>query len=159
MILGMHHTAIATLDIERLSRFYCELIGLKKITEDGWSGAPELDAIVGLRNSAARFMLLSAGNQFLELFEYSSPVTQPGDPGRRVCDPGFTHICFVVDDIDSEYERLSSAGMPFHAAPLKAGDRPLRATYGRDPDGNVVELLQIVGDTPFDYAPTAPRWR
>jgi hypothetical protein len=46
-----------------------------------------------------------------------------------------------------------------HAPPLKAGDRPLRATYGRDPDGNVVELLQIIGETPFDYVPTAPRWR
>jgi len=159
MILGMHHTAIATADIDKLSKFYCDVIGLRKIAEDGWANVPELDSIVGLKNSAARFMLLSAGNQLVELFEFSSPAGRPGDPNRPVNDQGFTHICFVVDDIDAEYERLVAAGMPFFAPPVKAGDRPLRATYGRDPDGNVVELLQIVGDTPFNYLPTTPRWR
>jgi len=31
--------------------------------------------------------------------------------------------------------------MRFHCPPQDVGD--LRATYGRDPDGNVVELLEV----------------
>lgn len=159
MILGMHHTAIATCDIKRLSDFYISLFGCEKLIEDGWADAPGLDAIVGLSGSAARFMLLRAGNLCLELFQFSSPEPTPGDPDRPVSKPGFTHICFAVRDIDAEYARLTAAGMRFHTEPKDAGDRPFRATYGRDPDGNVVELLEILGDHPFDYASTQPRWR
>jgi hypothetical protein len=47
-----------------------------------------------------------------------------------------------VTDIDAEYERLKAAGMVFHCPPQAAG-KGFRATYGRDPDGNVVELLEV----------------
>jgi catechol 2,3-dioxygenase-like lactoylglutathione lyase family enzyme len=60
---------------------------------------------------------------------------------RPVCDHGITHICLDVVDIDTEYERLRAAGMTFHCPPQGVG--ALRATYGRDPDGNVVELLEV----------------
>jgi catechol 2,3-dioxygenase-like lactoylglutathione lyase family enzyme len=159
MILGLHHTALATRDIERLSAFYIAHFGLKKIVDDSWANAPALDEIVGLRNSAARFMLLSAGNQVLELLEFASPVSKPGDTERPVSDCGFTHVCFAVQDIMAEYERLSAAGMKFTAPPIISGDLPLCATYGRDPDGNVVELLEIRAAHGFDYQPTTPNWR
>ena len=45
-------------------------------------------------------------------------------------------------DIQAEYERLSAAGMRFHCPPLDMG--AVKATYGRDPDGNVVELQEIL---------------
>ena len=60
---------------------------------------------------------------------------------RPVCDHGITHICLDVADIDAEYERLKSAGMMFRCPPQGMGG--LRATDGRDPDGNVVELLEL----------------
>jgi len=158
MILGMHHTAIATRDLARLKDFYCDLFGMTPIVEDEWSDAPELDVIVGLEGSAASFALLKAGNQCLELFEYSAPQPRASDPNRPVCDAGITHICFGVTDLDAEYERLSAAGMTFNGVPQRAGDRPLRAIYGRDPDGNVVELLEVTGEHPFNYRPTTPSW-
>ena len=45
-------------------------------------------------------------------------------------------------DIDKEYERLAAAGMRFHCAPVQNGDAKM--TYGRDPDGNVIELLEFL---------------
>lgn len=159
MILGVHHTAIATRDIDALSAWYCDMFGLEKLCEDAWSDAPDLDRIVGLKNSAARFMLLSGGNHCLELFEFSSPDCGEHTPDRPVGKPGFTHICFAVDDIVAEHRRLSALGMEFHCPPVVAGDRPLIATYGRDPDGNVVELLQVIADGPFAYPTTRPEWK
>jgi len=38
-------------------------------------------------------------------------------------------------------------------------EAPIRAVYGRDPEGNVFELLEFRGDTPFDYAPSWTGWR
>lgn len=159
MIIGVHHTAISTHDIEALSAWYIEMFGLEKLCDDGWSDAPELDKIVGLDNSAARFMLLSGGNHCIELFEFSSPERGEHTPSRSVCKPGFTHICFAVDDIVAEHARLSAAGMEFFSAPTVAGGRPLVATYGRDPDGNVVELLQVIDDGPFAFPTTQPQWK
>ena len=45
------------------------------------------------------------------------------------------------EDIDAEYERLSAAGMRFHCAPPRLGDGRVRATYGRDPDGNTLHFM------------------
>ena len=54
---------------------------------------------------------------------------------------GLTHLCFNVDRIDAEYQRLLTAGAPFPTEPQDFGS--FRATNGRDPDGNVFELLEV----------------
>ena len=142
MIRGIHHTAISTPDIERSLSFYRDLLGFEVIYSSTWGvGTESADRITGLKDSAARIVMLKAGNACVELFQYSNPTPKAAEPMRPVCDHGVTHICLDVTDIDSEYTRLKAAGMTFHCAPQGGG--PLRATYGRDPDGNVVELLEI----------------
>jgi len=39
--------------------------------------------------------------------------------------------------------RLQAAGVVFNCPPPKFPGSSIRATYGRDPDGNVIELQQI----------------
>ena len=143
MIKGIHHTAISTGDFERALAFYRDLLGLEMVSELNWPAGVELaDTITGLEGSAARSVMLRASNSSIELFEFSSPAPKRGDPSRPVCDHGITHIAFEVDDIDAEYERLKAAGMSFHCPPQDLGET--RVTYGRDPDGNVLELWQGV---------------
>lgn len=143
MIRGIHHTAISTGNFDRSLAFYRDLLGFEMAMEFEWpKGTAFADSITGLKDSAARTAMLKAGNMMLELFEYSSPTPKEGNPGRPVCDHGITHICVDVVDIDSEYERLKSAGMTFHCPPQDLGIA--KATYGRDPDGNVVELQEVL---------------
>ena len=142
MILGIHHTAISTSDIERSLRFYRDLLGFTEVFTSSWEAGTEVtDRIVGLKDSSARVVMLRAGNACVELFQYVTPTPKPGDTNRPVCDHGITHLCLQVNDIDTEYARLVAAGMRFHCPPQQAGR--LRVTYGRDPDGNVVELLEV----------------
>jgi catechol 2,3-dioxygenase-like lactoylglutathione lyase family enzyme len=154
VIQGIHHTAISSPDVARLARFYCEIVGFAPASEFHWPrGWAPADAVTALTDSEAKGQMLRLGNSFLELFEYASPLPQPADAGRRVCDHGITHICLAVTDLDAEYERLHAAGMTFHAPPQDMGP-DLRATYGRDPDGNVIELIET--DRPaFRLPPTA----
>jgi catechol 2,3-dioxygenase-like lactoylglutathione lyase family enzyme len=143
MIRGIHHTAISTQDMERALHFYRDLLGFEVIMEFEWPRGTEFaDSITGLKDSAARAVMLRAGNAHIELFQYSSPTPKEGDPGRPVCDHGITHVALDVVDIDAEYERLKAAGMTFHCPPLDLG--AAKATYGRDPDGNVVELQEVL---------------
>jgi catechol 2,3-dioxygenase-like lactoylglutathione lyase family enzyme len=145
MIHGIHHTAISTADLERSLRFYRDLLGFEVVYSSGWEAGTEgADRITGLKNSSARVVMLKARNACIELFQYVSPEPKVAEPMRPVCDHGITHICLDVANIDAEYERLKAAGMTFHCPPQGAG--VLRATYGRDPDGNVVELLEVRDD-------------
>ena len=164
MLLGLHHVAMATENLERLSAFYRDMFGMTVLTEGEWDDDPAIDAIVGLPHSAARFRLLGAGNLAIELFEYQRPRSLREAGYRPVSKPGLTHICFAVRDIDAEHARLCAAGVRFHAPPppkaqADAEEQIYRAVYGRDIDGNVFELMEIAGDTPFDYAPQPARWR
>ena len=144
MIRGIHHTAISTGNLERALAFYRDLLGLDQVSDGGWPAGLEIaDKITGLKDSSARLVMLTAGNAMIEIFEYQSPPPKQGDPNRPVCDHGITHICLNVTDIDAEYERLKAAGMVFHCPPQDLGPAS-RVTYGRDPDGNVLELLQEV---------------
>ncbi len=146
MIRGIHHTAISTGDLERAVDFYVGLLGFEVVDRFDWDQGTEwADRITGLEGSAARAAMLKLGNACVEIFEYSSPPPRPADPHRPVCDHGITHIALLVSDIDAEYERLQAAGMYFHSAPTGR----LRAIYGRDPDGNVVELMEVAESSPM----------
>jgi catechol 2,3-dioxygenase-like lactoylglutathione lyase family enzyme len=143
MISAIHHVAISTGDPERMLTFYRDQLGFKVVLDQTWpQGTAVADSITGLDGSSARQIMLAQGNAFLELFHYLAPAGAPGDPGRRVCDHGITHLCLQVDDLDSEYTRLRAAGMTFNSVPQDLGGG-LRTTYGQDPDGNVVELHEF----------------
>jgi catechol 2,3-dioxygenase-like lactoylglutathione lyase family enzyme len=142
-IRGVHHVAISTGDLERSLGFYGGLLGFEVVWRFEWPvGMPIADQVTGLEDSSAKAAILKAGNTHIEIFEYSSPEPKPGDPKRPVCDHGITHIALDVTGIDAVYERLKAAGMSFHCPPQPVGGGT-RATYGRDPDGNVVELQEL----------------
>jgi len=143
MIHGINHVAISTPDIERLAAFYRDQLGFTQVFTYDWQvGHAVLDSITALTDSAARIVMLKCGNACIELFEYASPAPKPGEVRRPVCDHGITHVCLEVSDIEAEYARLVAEGMVFHCPPQTIGNG-IWATYGRDPDGNVVELLEV----------------
>ncbi|MFN3230667.1 MAG: VOC family protein [Alphaproteobacteria bacterium] len=143
MIVGIHHTAISVPDMDAAFAFYCDVLGFEKLSDGGWEpGNPVTDAIVGLRDSAARGAMLKGPNAYIELFEYKQPAGAKKDPNHSVADHGYTHFCLQVTDINAEYERLMEGGMTFHCPPQDMG--ATWATYGRDPFGNVIEIYEIL---------------
>lgn len=142
MLIGFHHAAISTPDLDRFVSFYKEVLGCEEAWSFGWeAGSDEADAVTGLTNSAARAVMLKLGESYLEVFEFSSPPATTSESDRPACDHGITHVCLQVSDIHAEYERMKSAGMRFHCPP-QAQDTGF-VTYGRDIDGNIVELLEF----------------
>jgi glyoxylase I family protein len=57
-----------------------------------------------------------------------------------------------VRDLIGEYERLKAAGVVFNSEPVKR--KTHSAVYGRDPDGNVFEMLEVFDPT-HPYAMSA----
>lgn len=150
MIYGLHHVGIAVMDHGVMLGFYRDLLGFDVVAEGAWAENPRNDALTGLNRSAARYFVLRRGHTYIELFAYSSPAPEAGDPDRPVCNAGITHLCLAVDDIDKEFSRLSEAGVRFHTNPGPPG--AMRATYGRDPEGNVFELIEFCDEAhPFRF--------
>jgi glyoxylase I family protein len=147
MIRGIHHTGISTPDLDRSLRFYQDLIGLEVLSEGSWDeGFDTGDRIIGLENTAAKWVMLSAGNSNLELFEFVSPPGATQDPDRPASDHGISHLCFEVADIQALYERFRAAGVRFHCPPQNLEEMGT-VTYARDPDGNIVELIEYSGES------------
>jgi len=143
MIRGVHHVAISTPNMERLLGFYRDLIGFEVVMSTEWpKGTEQVDSVLGLKNSSAKQTMLRLGNLCIEMFEFSSPEPAPMDPKRPVCNHGHTHMCFDVTDIEEVHARLVAAGIEFHVPPQDFGS--VKATYGRDPDGNVFELQELL---------------
>ena len=152
MIVGIHHTALSVKDMERSLTFYRDLLGMKVLSDQTWASSsgsnPKPEKILDLKNPAARQAMLLCGNCHIELFEFSSPEPAPMAEDRPVNDHGYTHFSLDVTDVDVEYERLLEAGVTFHCPPINLGPQ-CRTTYGRDPDGNVIEFQELFDD---------PRW-
>jgi catechol 2,3-dioxygenase-like lactoylglutathione lyase family enzyme len=148
VINGIHHTAISTPNLARMLAFYRDVLGFEVMMEMGWpAGTAPTNAMLDLPDSSAKVVLLKAGNAMIELFEFSLPTPTASHPARPVCDHGITHLCLDVTDIEAEYDRLQAAGMRFHCPPIDYG--MLKTTYGRDPDGNVIEVQELIGENPI----------
>ena len=156
MIRGIHHVAVSTPILDRIVQFYTEVMGAEQVFEGGWEkGSDIIDAIVGLEGSSCKQAMLKLHNAYLEFFEYQTPEPKEKDPKYPPNNHGYTHFCIDVTDIDMEYERLTKAGVKFNIAPPgnfeDAEMAPVRATYGRDPDGNIIEIQEILDKNHMFY--------
>ena len=97
--------------------------------------------IMAVNDPQGRMTMIGANGMALELFEFNNPDQGEQDPDRPVSKRGITHFCVEVDDIDEAHGRMSAAGVQFHC-PVQTFGTTIKATYGRDPDGNVFELVE-----------------
>ena len=140
MIKSFNHVGISVVSLEKSIAFYRDLLGMDLVAEMTFGGE-KYSAILGLTNARGKVALLRSASTQLELFEFSSPKPASMRVDRPVCDHGITHFCIEVADLDDAYEQLRRAGVVFHCSPL-AFSETTKATYARDPDGNVFELLE-----------------
>lgn len=129
--------------MDRFIDHYERWFSFERCGSGGWeAGNERIDRMTGLKDSAARYAMIRRGNLYIEVFQFNAPASDAVRP--RMCDHGITHLCLYSDDVMADYERLKGLGMHFNCPP--GGSAATRATYGRDCDGNVVELLQIVDE-------------
>ncbi len=141
MILGIHHTGISVMDLDRSISFYRDLIGMELLWRIDHKRGEALEKVVGLKEVDVSYAMLEGRGGRIELFQYHSPMGVPHPPERPVCDNGITHVAFQVEGIQEVYRRLKEAGVRFHSEPQEVREG-VTAAYMRDPDGIVVELVE-----------------
>lgn len=141
MIRGFNHIGVSVADIERSVRFYRDVLGMEQACEVFPFGGPLFEQIMALPQPKGRMCVMAKNGLQIELFEFADPEPAPKDADYPVADHGLTHFGFDVDDIEAAFARLTAAGVRFHS-PVLQFPGGMKAAYGRDPDGNVFELLE-----------------
>ncbi|MCB1687254.1 MAG: VOC family protein [Halioglobus sp.] len=155
MIRGIHHVAVHVHDLDRMMAFYKEAFGFELVGDAfSWSDDEFIDRIVDVPGSAARGAMLRAGTCYMELFQFSAPRPDSERP-LQPYDKGYTHFCVDVTEIEEEYTRLKGLGMTFsQSAPIDVGH--VKTIYGRDPEGNLIEIQQTADNCEFPLSALAP---
>lgn len=138
---GLHHCGISAVNFDRTKKFYTETLGMEVVFEMDFSDG-RFNEVWKTKDTAGINMMLRLDNAFFEFFEFTSPDPKPRDPEWQVSDHGHTHFCLQVDDLQALYDKLRAKGVTFNCPPLDCGN--VLATYAHDPDGNLIELLQII---------------
>ncbi len=143
----LHHVGISTHDLDRLLVFYIDTLGFEHVDGFAWEpGFDDVDAALALSGSGGTMAMLRLGSVRLELFEFSNPRPDAGDPKRSITGVGINHMCLLVDDIELVVRHLNERGATMHASPRDIGDGPF--VYCRDPDGNAIEFWQLPDSNP-----------
>jgi len=128
VITGLGHIAIRISDLDAALGFYRDGLGFQEAFRLDREGEPW---IVYLQVASA---------QFVELFP-------GGDPAARARnDVGYVHLCLTVDDIQATVEELSGRGVALDGEPRLGLDGNWQV-WTADPDGNRIELMQIMPDS------------
>ncbi|MDP6116403.1 MAG: VOC family protein [Planctomycetota bacterium] len=150
MLEQIDHVNFVVEDMEGMSAFYCDLLGLE-ITKEVTISGDWVERVVGLKGVEGwvRYLDLPNGPR-VELIKYRSPKgARPADLDKPNTH-GLRHLAFRVKDIDAIGARLAERGLEFHsevqAVPdaqvtYKGGVRK-RLVYFHDPEGNLLELCE-----------------
>ena len=137
------HVCVQVDDMERALGFYRDLLGLEVAWSHQFSGE-FLDQLARQDGAVVDVVHLAVpGGSRIELARYHD---QDPTPERTLAQTGLNHLCLGVRDMDATYRRLSGAGVPFAAPPVRqsAPGAPVDhwwVAYCYDPWGTPIELF------------------
>jgi len=150
MIERIDHINIVVTDLECMTAFYRDVLGLQVSNEATISG-PWVERVVGLEGVEAQVVYLELPDgPRVELIRYVSPDGErPAGLGTPNT-PGLRHFALRVRDIDGIVARLRESGTrlfsEIHQVPdtqvTFAGGVRKRLVYFHDPEGNLLELCE-----------------
>jgi catechol 2,3-dioxygenase-like lactoylglutathione lyase family enzyme len=152
LITGFLHFAISCADADRSIAFYRDNLGMELVADRVVPGGGYVEAVTGIAGARVRIVHLQGYGFNLELLEYEEPrgETRAREPNHA----GSAHMAFVVDDCDAVCAELAAKGVPVRSAegrPQTVSGGPNdggKCVYLEDPDGNPVELVQLVRPWP-----------
>jgi len=149
-VLRVGHIGVCVSDLQRSLRFYCDLLGFRPLTkvhiDDPLSAKllrlPEIDQdTVFVERDGVR----------LAIFAFRKPATLGNGEPRELNRTGMAALMLRVDDLDGMLVAMRAAGVRvLEDTRIEHPDWGSKLAFVCDPDGLLVELIEIPGDP---YAP------
>lgn len=124
-ITALDHLVLTVRDLAATCDFYARVLGMEVVVSDGGRYA--------LHFGAQKINLHEAGKEF--------------EPKAIVPTPGSGDLCFLTDlPLADVIAHVETCGVAILEGPVpRAGARgPMTSIYLRDPDGNLIEIANVV---------------
>ena len=143
-IKGFHHISLSVENVDKSIAFYRDYFGCELLPGGGMRSGKEVSEGVGVPNAELKNFKLRAPNSdvIIELIEYVSVKGKPLAP-HHISDFHIAHTCFIVDDLDKTHELLGAKDVKFLSPPVVVAQTGAKFNYAYDPDGNMIELVQL----------------
>ena len=130
--LTADHVCIGVADLDATVAWYQRVLGFE--VDIRWT-VPELPGfrLAYIKKGDFRIELIDTGER-----EPATPAPMAFDQFLRV--PGFSHLCFRVDDVDLAMEAIEAKGVSAELPPTDFPDVGRRVAFFRDVEGNFLEL-------------------
>jgi catechol 2,3-dioxygenase-like lactoylglutathione lyase family enzyme len=139
------HVNLVSRDWRALSRFYSDVFDCVPVPPERDQAGPWLNAATGipdLRIRGVHMRLPGHGpdGPTLEIYSYEPSAEAPAPVPNR---PGFGHIAFAVDDVETACDAIRRAGGS-QVGDIVTTSIPdagiIQFAYMRDPEGNILEI-------------------
>ena len=146
------HTNMVARDWRRLAAFYVDVFGCVPMPPERDLSGEWLDRATGIKGAHLRGMHLGLpgygeGSPTLEVFQYDEE-TEAGVPAPN--HRGLGHIAFLVDDVKETSKKVEALGGGAVGETVEVGIPGvggLRFAYLRDPEGNIIEVQQMLNQS------------
>jgi catechol 2,3-dioxygenase-like lactoylglutathione lyase family enzyme len=142
MIQHFDHITIVVRDVEAAKQFF----GLLGFNEDKSVviAGPPFSAYMGVDGIEAEHVTLVLAHVSprteVQLLKFRHPDPLPDPAIRNLTKLGFNHVCFAVDDLAAEVDRLKAKGVQLRNEIMDFHNRKLVFLSG--PEGITVELAE-----------------
>ncbi len=133
MITGIGHVAFRISNLEKSLDFYCNKLGFREAFRLEQEGKPSPWIV---------YIQIAPGH-FIELF----PIAASETLASTNPDLTYSHFCLLVDDLAATLRDLATHGLEVPGSPIQGLDHNWQY-WIKDPDGNAIELMQIMPASP-----------
>ncbi len=129
MVTRLLHTRYRVDDLDRMAKFYTEVLGLKEISRH-----------TSPRGSTLAFFQTPQGEGMIELCHYpkSGPVH---------VQPDLTHLAFAVEDLEAFAQEAAAKGYPLSDGPTVTSSGS-KIGFIDAPEGYEIELIEKKAQAP-----------
>jgi glyoxylase I family protein len=137
-----HHPGLRVANIERSAQFYIDALGGHWQTSPfSLDGDEAVMVMGGTPNAHFKVCHIGFDEGTIELFEFLEPVNPTGP--LAPAEGGIIHFAFYVDDVPEALARVERAGGKRYWPEVRDMPGGFQVIYVTDPDGNVLELIDI----------------
>ena len=149
MFKGIYHIGLTVTDIERSLKFYRDILGLRYQGEILMEG--EETKNIFQKNCKAKVAYLISSSKLnapsIELIQFIDIEIKKESP--KLFTTSISELCFYTDDIDEVYQKLLNQNIECLSTPQefnfnKYGFGKSKAFYFKDPDGIILEVIQLL---------------
>lgn len=145
MLIGGRHVGVPVSRMQDVLPFYRDVLGFRVVADEFEEGT-FIDHLIGHEKLRLHVIKMVAPDGWmLELLEYTShPSPRLDLDNAMLRGVGHAHFALTVRELDGAYKKLCGLGIRFVNPPRTSPSGKAKVAFCRDPEGNFIELVEII---------------